>query len=103
MAYRLRFIQRFDKKDSEAFLRLERKFMELEQEENALIVARRFVPITGKEPTNTLIWEADLPSMEDVISLMNSIEQDSSHDKLLEEQIVFMTDYYVEILREISL
>lgn len=102
MAYRLRFVQHYNKKDSEAFLRLERKFMALEQEENSLVVAKRFMPITGKEPTNTLIWEADLPGMDDVVSLMSSIEQDSTHDKLLQEQIVYMTDYYVEILKELQ-
>ena len=102
MSYRLRFVQHFDKKDSEAFLSLEKKFIELEKQENELIVARRFVPVSGKEPINTLIWEADVPTMADVTALMDAIAQDAGHDELLEEQILYMTDYYVEIYKELK-
>ena len=101
MGYRLRFVQHFDKKDSEAFLRLEKKFMELEHNESDLVAARRFVPVSGKLPTNTLIWEADFPTMAEVTAFMETLEQNVAHDELLEQQILYMTDYYVEILKEL--
>ena len=101
MGYKLKFTQTFDKCDQEAFLALEKKFIELEFNEPALVKGRRYVPVFGKEPTNTLIWEAEFPTLEEAVALLQRIEQSAGHDALLEEQIGYMKDYYMEILREL--
>ena len=102
MAYRLRFVQRFDKKDMDIFLELERKFIEWEKSAEGIVPGRRFVPVSGRDPVNTLIYEADVPEMEDVMALMRAIDADEGHSALVEQQGIYMKDYYVEILRELQ-
>jgi hypothetical protein len=101
MPYKVRFTQTFDKCDQEAFLAIEAQFAELEKTEPSLTRGRRYVPVFGREPTNTLIWEADVASLEEAAALLRSIQQNDGHDALLEKQIGYMKDYYMEVLREL--
>ena len=101
MAYRLVFVQRYDRKDQERFVRLEQKFIELERRAQNLAPARRFQPVLGREPTNTLFWEAEVDSMSAAVALMEAIEDNKEHSELLEEQVGYMKDYYVEIMKEL--
>ena len=59
MAYKMRFVQTFDKANSERFLELEKGFVALEKKTPEMKVGRRYVPVVGKEATNTMIWEAE--------------------------------------------
>jgi len=102
MAYKMRFIQYFDKRDSRAFLDLERNFIELEKKTPEMKCGRRFVPVIGREPSNAMIWEADYDSMEEAAAALRIIEENAEHDELLDEQIKFMRDAYVEILKELT-
>lgn len=101
MMYKMRFVQYFDKSDSEAFLKLEKKFVDLENETPEMTNGRRYVPVIGREPTNCMVWEAEFPSMEAAVQALHTIEQNDTHDALLEEQIRFMRDTYVEIYQEL--
>ncbi|NLT97957.1 MAG: hypothetical protein GXW96_07405 [Christensenellaceae bacterium] len=101
MAYKVRFTQTFDKCDQDAFLAIEAQFAELEKNEPSLVKGRRFVPVFGREPTNTLIWEAEVGTLEEAAALLRSIERNEGHDALLEKQIGYMKDYYMEILKEL--
>lgn len=100
MAYKMRFMQTFDKRDSEAFLALERKFMALEAQTPGMKKGRRFVPVIGRTPVNTLIWEAEFERLADAVSALEAIEGNAEHELLLREQIRFMRDSYVEIYQE---
>lgn len=62
---------------------------------------RRFVPIIGREPSNTLIWEAEFESLASATQALTAIEENAEHDALLEKQTPFMRDAYAEIYREI--
>ncbi len=101
MAYKLKFTQIFNKADQEAFLAIEKKFIELEHTDPTLVKGKRYVPVFGREATNTLIWEADFPALEDAVAMLKKLEQSAGHDALLEEQIGYMKDYYMEILKEL--
>jgi hypothetical protein len=101
MVYKMRFVQYFDKKDSEAFLKLEKEFIYLEEKTPDMKKGRRYIPVMGKEPTNTMIWEAEFDSMETAIAALKVIEESSEHDELLDKQIRFMRDTYVEIYKEL--
>lgn len=101
MSYKMRFVQYFDKSNSQAFLDLERGFVELEKRTPDMKRGRRFVPIIGREPTNTMIWEADYDSAEDAMRALRNIEENSEHDVLLDDQIKVMRDTYVEIYKEL--
>ncbi len=102
MPYKMRFVQLFDKADSKRFLELERNFIELEKRTLEMKCGRRFVPVIGREPTNAMIWEADYATMEEATQALQAIENNSEHDLLLDEQIRYMRDAYVEIYRELE-
>jgi|GEM_PF-511219 len=102
MGYKLRFVQTFDKKDSDAFLRLEQKFITLEENSPGMARGRRYVPVMGREGTNTLVWEADFSAMEDAVACLKALEENTEHDELFEEQVVYMRDAYVELYRELE-
>jgi hypothetical protein len=98
----MRFVQYFDKKDSKAFLDLEKEFIRLEEKTPEMKNGRRFVPVISKDPTNTMIWEAEFESLEAAVFALKVIEENGEHDDLLDKQIAFMRDTYVEIYKEIS-
>jgi hypothetical protein len=101
MEYKLRFIQKFSKADETAFLALEKKFAELEKVDGSLPVGKRYLPVFGKEASNTLIWEADFSTLDDAFSTLMKLENNTAHDDLLEEQIKYMTETYIEIYKTI--
>jgi hypothetical protein len=102
MAYKLRFVQKFHKADQELFLKLEKNFIELERKDPRMPVGRRYLPISAKEPTNTLIWEAEFPSLEAAIVALQTIEGNSEHDALLDQQIGCMIEAYTELYKELE-
>lgn len=100
--YKLVFTQKYDKKDQQRFLELEQNFIELEKRAPGMIPAKRYQPVLGKEPTNTLRWEAEVFSMEDAIKLLEAIEGNEEHSGLLEEQVGYIKDHHIEIFKEIE-
>jgi hypothetical protein len=94
-------VQYFDKRDSREFLDLEQEFIRLEEKTPELKRGKRFIPVIGREPTNTMIWEAEYDSMEEAVAALKLIEGNSEHDVLLDQQIKFMRDTYVEIYKEL--
>lgn len=102
MVYKLRFVQYFDKSDTEAFWKWERKFVELEKKTPELKVGKRYAPIIGREPTNTMIWEAEYDSMEEAVRVLETLDNNSEHDELLENQIKYMRDTYVELYQQMD-
>jgi hypothetical protein len=97
----MRFVQYFDKCDSKAFLDLEQEFIRLEEKTPEFKCGKRFIPIIGREPTNTMIWEAEYDSMEEAVAALKLIEENTEHDVLLDKQIKYMRDTYVEIYKEL--
>lgn len=102
MVYKLRFVQTYDKMDEAAFLALEKKFIELEEKSANLKRGRRYVSVIGKEAVNTMIWEAEYDSMEEAVKALKTIQENPEHDALLEKQICFMRDSYVELYQQIG-
>jgi hypothetical protein len=99
MVYKLRFIQSYDKCHEDAFWHWEHKFIELEKKTPELKVGKRYVPMMGKEPTNTLIWEAEYESLEEAVRALEILENNREHDELMEHQLPYMRDAYVELYR----
>ena len=96
----MRFVQYFDKSDADQFLKLEREFIKLEQQIPDMKNGRRFLSVIGREPTNTMIWEAEFESLEAATDALRVLDQSSEHDRLLNMQIKYMRDTYVEIYKE---
>jgi hypothetical protein len=99
MSFLLRFVQKFQESEQAAFLALERKFIQLEADAPEFPKGRRYLPYSGREPSNTLIWECEFPSLEAVQQALDLLERDSRHAELFEQQVPFFIESYVEIYR----
>jgi hypothetical protein len=103
MSFKLRFVQKISQKDKENFLDLELKFIEFEKKNPHMPQGKRYVPLTGREPSNTLIWECEFETLEALIQQFQALNADANHEELLQKQIVYMEDSYAEIYKEFSL
>ncbi|MBE3102541.1 MAG: hypothetical protein IMZ47_09790 [Firmicutes bacterium] len=103
MAYKLRFVQKISQKDKSSFLELERKFIELERNNPNMPQGKRYLPISGKEPSNTLIWECEFETLEELLKQFNTIYDNPDHEELLQKQVLYMEDSYTEIYEVFSL
>jgi len=97
MAYILRFVQRYQPKDREAFMNLEAKFAALEQRRSDFPKGRRSQPYVGREPLNTLIWECEFPSLAEAQAALARISSDPEHAALFLQQVPYMGELYTEI------
>ena len=96
MAYLLRFVQRIDTAHREDFLAVERQFARFEREHN-MPRGRRYLPVSGQQPTNTLIWECEFPTLEALTQQLTAIYAHPEHERLLAQQLPYMQDCYTEI------
>jgi hypothetical protein len=97
MPYVLRFVQRYRAADEEAFLALEGKFAALEREQKDFPQGRRCRPYSGREPSHTLIWECEFPSLGEAEAGLARISSSPEHERLLREQIPYFQEAFTEI------
>jgi hypothetical protein len=97
MAFVLRFVQRFQPSEKDAFLKLEAKFAALERRKPAFPKGRRMLPYAGREPANTLIWECEFPSLAAAQNALALLAADPDHERLFRKQSPYMADCYTEI------
>lgn len=102
MTYVLRFIQSYNPAHKQEFLALEAKFQNLEQRSKSLPKGRRSQPLAGNEPTNTLIWECEFPSLAAVQEALTSFDNDPEHARLFEQQAPFIVQARTEILERLK-
>lgn len=103
MAYILRIVQRFDPQNRAEYLRLEQQFAAMEQERSDFPRGRRSLPLTGREPTNTLIWEASFPTQAAAQSAMAQMADDARHEALFQQQVQYIKEAFVEIYEVLEL
>ena len=96
MAYVLRFVQRFRAKDDAAFMALEARFADLERRKG-WPEGRRSRPFAGREPGNTLVWEREFPTLEEVNCTLATLGRDPDHARLLKRQIPFFLEAWTEV------
>jgi hypothetical protein len=97
MAYRLRFVQRFRISEEKAFMDLEKCFAELERARVELPKGRRWRPVSGREPVQTLIWECDFDSIDKLHQAQTALACAPEHSRLFEEQSPMMLESFTEI------
>ena len=102
MVWMLRFVQEFRADCPEKFLSLEQKFMALERDVPGFPRGRRWLPMLGREPKNTLIWESEFSSLEEAAAALLFLENNNSHEALLDEQIKYFVRSYAEIYRSLE-
>lgn len=102
MSVKMRILQRFDVRHEKEFMDLEKKFAELEAQRPDYPKGRRLQPISAHEPCNTLIWECDFPDIESARKVLDFFSGDSSHEKLLEQQIPFFERVRIEFYKNLE-
>ena len=102
MPYLLRFVQKFQEYNQTAFLELEEKFIQLEDSTVEFPKGKRYLPYSGREASNTLIWECEFPTMQAVQDALDLLDHDPRHLALFQEQVQFFMESYVEIYRNLE-
>jgi hypothetical protein len=99
MQYKLRLVQRFQESKRDHFLELEKKFITLEKTMEGFPKGRRFLPYSGREALNTLIWECEFASMEEVNKALAFMGNNPYHEELFKQQSEYFIESYVEIYK----
>ncbi len=97
MPYILRFVQRYRPQDRDEFMRLEALFGALEQNHPEFPRGRRSQPYAGKEPGNTLIWDCQFDTIQQLNHALEVLATSADHSELYRQQVPFMTDAFTEI------
>lgn len=97
MPYKLRFVQRFMIKNSSEFLELEKQFAEMETTYKDMPKGKRYIPHAGQHSTNTIIWESDFETLDELNKAHSIIKNLDEHEDLFKEQAQYMIDSYTEI------
>jgi len=99
MPYKLRFVQRFQLGNAKKFMEIEKQFAQCEIDYPEFPKGKRYVPHSGIHPSNTLIWECDFDTMEELQKVQAFLKNDDRHEDLFQKQCEYMVDTYTEIYR----
>ena len=97
MTYILRFVQRYAVADRARFMALEAQFAALERRRPDLPQGRRSQPYAGREPSCTLIWECEFPTLAAVHDALARLSADPEHEALFQQQASYMAEAFTEI------
>lgn len=97
MPYKLRFVQRFQLSKQTKFMDIEKQFAAFEQQYPEFPKGKRYTPVTGQMPANTLVWECDFESMDALRQAHDFLMGDDRHEDLFQVQAEYMLDAYTEI------
>lgn len=85
MAIIMRLIQQYHPRHKTEFHALEKQFAELERR-GLLPRGQRSVPISGREPANTIVWECRFDSLSAGEKALKQIEDSPEHTELGKKQ-----------------
>ena len=97
MSYVVRFVQTYLPGQRADFMELEARFASLEQRRSDFPKGRRSQPYVGREPSNTLVWECEFPTLAAAQAALEKIKGDEEHEALFREQSRYTTKVYTEI------
>ena len=95
MAIVLRLVQQFQHSKKQEFMELEKQFAELEHR-GVLPRGERLVPISGRDPGNTVIWQARFENFAAVEAALKLFETNPEHTELANKQKLFFESSWVE-------
>lgn len=102
MSMTLRVVQNYDITREKEFLELERSFAELERRRPDYVKGKRTKPISGLEPTNTLIWEGEFPNLKAAGDWLDFVSKDTEHDNLFDRQQPFFNSVRIEFYENLD-
>jgi hypothetical protein len=95
VAVMVRLIQQYHPGKKEEFHTLEKQFAELEQR-GILPRGERLVPISGREPANTIIWQCRFDSLCAAASALRQIDSSAEHTELASKQHPMFRKSWIE-------
>jgi hypothetical protein len=91
----LRLVQRFQHSKREEFIALEKEFAQLEHR-GILPRGERLMPIAGREPGNTIVWQRRFESLAEAEAALKLFESNPEHTELANQQKHFFEGTWVE-------
>lgn len=101
MAIILKIVQRFQTSKRIEFMELEKQFAALEKQ-GLLLRGERMTPLAGREPGNTLIWQARFPTLTAAEAALDKIAASPEHTRLYDQQKQYMTDTWTEFYQTLD-
>lgn len=95
MAVIMRLIQQYDPKHKQEFHALEKQFAELEHR-GILPKGERLIPISGREPANTIVWQCRFESLSAAEIAIKKIDACDEHTELAKTQHPMFQRSWVE-------
>lgn len=95
LAYKLRFVQKFQEAYRKEFLELEARFLDLEKKYSDFPKGRRYLPYSARESNNTFIWECEFHTLEEVQNTLAFLRANQRHEELFALQSKYLLDSYV--------
>lgn len=103
MSVVMRIIQRYDITREEEWMALERRFAALEHQRPDYPKGRRLKPLASTEPCNTLIWEAEFPTLDAAHAALAFFAGDAAHEALLEQARPLFEQVRIEFLEKLEM
>jgi hypothetical protein len=103
MSYILRLVQQYQPSAARVFLELEAEFKDLEHRSPQFPQGKRYQLMSEGEPTNTLVWEGEFASLDDVQNALNKMADDPIHTALFEKQLPYIISTLTEIYKVLDL
>ena len=98
----MRIIQQYDPAHESEFMTLEKKFAALEKERIDFPKGIRLQPVSGGEPTNTLIWQCEFPDINAAYKALDFFSGDETHEALFRQQVIFMKQVKIEFYKTLN-
>lgn len=97
--YKLRFVQIFKQEFAKEYLEIEKQFAAFEKSHAGAPEGKRFLSCAGRDASNTLIWECEFSTLEEVHKAQAFFLTDSTHDDLFQTQSKYIIGTYTEIYK----
>jgi hypothetical protein len=91
----MRLIQQYDPAHKQEFHSLEKQFADLEVR-GILPRGERLIPISGREPANTIVWQCRFDSLAAAEAAMKKIDTSDEHTDLAKKQHPMFQQSWVE-------
>jgi len=95
MAIVLRLVQQYQPANKQEFHDLEKQFAALEHR-GILPRGERLVPISSREPSNTIIWQSRFESLAEAEIALKKIDESIEHTELAKRQHPLFQQSWVE-------
>lgn len=103
MSYVLLFVQKYQPSAAAVFFQLEAEFAELERRSPKFPQGRRYQLLAEGEPTNTLLWQCEFSSLEDLHHALQEMSDDPTHIALFAKQLPYIVEMRTEIYQMLAL